>query len=142
VIVLAVIVALDDTRVSAGDALTSTVGAALVTVFAELYADYLGATIRSGRRPTRAEERKSIRNTALGFLAALLPAVFFVFAVLDTIELHTAFTIATWTGIGVVGTYAFVANRLAGMPILGSAFAGVGFAVLGAILVALKAIVH
>jgi hypothetical protein len=142
VIVLAVVVALDDTAVSGGDALASIVGAAVATVLAELYAEYLGDTIREGRRPTRAEERAVIRNVTVGFVAAILPAAFFVLALLDVIELNTAFTIATWTGLGIVGTYAFAANRLAGLTVVSSLLSGTGFVVIGAILIAIKSVVH
>ena len=141
VIVLAVIVALDGTDVRPREVLASVLGAAIATVLAELYADYLAATIRAGRRPSAAERRERIGNAALGLLAAVLPAIFFLLAMLGAIELEAAFAAATWTGVGVVGFYAFVANRISGAGIGYSLAIGAAFTALGAVLVLLKALV-
>jgi hypothetical protein len=142
VIVLAVIVALDETSVSATEALASTLGAAIATLLAELYADYLGDMIREGRAPARGERTVETRDAALGMLAAVLPAVLFVLATLDVVGLGAAFDAAVWTGVGVVGFYAFVANRLAGASVARSIAAGIAFAALGAILVVVKTLAH
>jgi galactitol-specific phosphotransferase system IIC component len=75
-------------------------------------------------------------------LAAALPVVFFILAALDVMRMEAAFDAAVWTGVGVVGFYAFVANRVAGSPVAQSIIAGAGFALLGGILVLLKAAVH
>ena len=44
------------------------------------------------------------------------PAVFFVLAALGAITIDTAFTIARWSGLGLIGFYGYVAGRLAGEP--------------------------
>ncbi len=141
VIVLAVMIALDDTSVGAGEAMASVIGAALATVLAELYADYLAGMIEAGRAPKGAELRESFRNAAVGLFAAILPVIFFILAAFDVMDISTAFDAAVWTGVGVVGFYAFVANRLGGMGIPRSLLAGFGFTVLGTLLVLLKALV-
>jgi hypothetical protein len=140
VIVLAVIVALDGTGVRSREVIASVLGAAIATVLAEIYADYLAATIRWGRRPTGAERAERLRNAAVGLIAAVLPVIFFLFSALGTITLEAAFAAATWTGVGVVGFYAFVANRRSGMGIGMSLAVGAGFAALGAVLVLVKAL--
>ena len=140
VIVLAVIVALDDTGVETREVIGSIVGAAFATVLAEVYADYLQRTIHDARHPTAAERAMALRDAAWGFFAAILPVVFFILAAAGAISQDAAFTGAVWTGIGVVGFYAFLANRVAGLSLLSSVLAGVGFAILGGILVALKAL--
>ena len=142
VIVLAVMIALDDTSVRPGEAAASVIGAALATVLAELYADYLAGMIEAGRAPHGAELRESFRNAAVGLCAAILPVIFFILAGLGVMDTSTAFDAAVWTGVGVVGFYAFVANRLGGMAIPRSLFAGFAFTVLGTVLVLLKALVH
>jgi hypothetical protein len=142
VIVLAVIIALDETSIDPGEAIASVIGAAFATLLAELYADYLGETIREGRNPTPEERTQTIKNASAGMLAAVLPVVFFILAALDVMKLDTAFEAAVWTGVGVVGFYAFVANRVAGFSVGRSLLAGAGFAVLGGILVLVKAAVH
>jgi hypothetical protein len=142
VIVLAVIIALDETSIAAREAIASVVGAAVATLLAEVYADYLGATIRAGRSPTRDERNRALSDASAGMVAAILPVIFFVLAALDVMSMDSAFEGAVWTGVGVVGFYAFVANRVAGFSISRSLIAGVGFAVLGGILVLVKAAVH
>ena len=141
VIVLAVIVALDGTDVRSREVLASVLGAAIATVLAELYADYLAATIRAGRRPSAAERGERFKNAAFGLLAAVLPAVLFVLAMAGAMPLDSAFTAATWTGVGVLGFYAFGANRISGEGVWPSVVVGAAFTALGAMLVLLKALV-
>jgi hypothetical protein len=140
VIVLAVIVALDGTGVRAREVLASVLGAAIATVLAELYADHLAATIRRARQPSTSERVERVRDAGYGLLAAVLPGTFFLLAALDVLELSNAFTAAIWTGVGVVGFYAFVANRIAGSGIVRSLAVGVAFAALGTVLVLIKAL--
>jgi hypothetical protein len=137
--VLAVLVAEQDTSIEASEVIGSVVGVAVVTALAELYADYIGGTIRAGRHPTEAERGVALRNIAAGFLTAILPVVYFILAEAEVMELDSAFDAAIWTGVGVLGLYAVVANRLAGFSLWRSLLVGTGFTLLGASLVALKA---
>jgi hypothetical protein len=139
IIVLAVLVAEEDTSIGASEVIASVVGVAVVTALAELYADYIGGTIRAGRHPTGSERGLALRNIAAGFLTAVVPVVYFVLAEMGAMRLEAAFDAAIWTGVGVLGVYAVVANRLAGYSLGRSLLAGAGFTVLGASLVALKA---
>lgn len=133
-------VAEQDTSIEAGEVIASVVGVAVVTALAELYADYIGGTIRASRHPTATERGIAFKNVAVGFLTAIVPVVYFVLAAFDVMKLDTAFDAAIWTGVGVLGLYAFVANRLAGMSMARSVLIGVGFTSLGAALVALKVV--
>lgn len=142
VIVLAVIIALDETAIKPREAIASVLGAAIATVLAEIYADYLAGTIRAGRAPTKKERNLAFTDAAAGTVAAILPIAFFVLAALGVMEMPAAFDAAVWTGVAVVGFYAFAANRLGGMGITRSVLAGIAFAALGAILVLIKAAVH
>lgn len=139
IIVLALIVALDEGGVRVGVAIGTVLGAAFATALAELYSDYIGAVIRDRRRRTREEWRDAAANVAAGFTLASLPVAFFVLAALDAIELQTAYDAAEWSGVAVLGAYATVANRSAGFTMARSLLVGVGFAVLGAALILLKA---
>jgi hypothetical protein len=69
---------------------------------------------------------------------AILPALFFTLAAFDVITLDTAFEIAEWTGVAVLGSYALFANLRAGLSVRSSIMVGLGFTALGAALVALK----
>ncbi|TFG71857.1 MAG: hypothetical protein E4H22_03745 [Solirubrobacterales bacterium] len=140
VIVLAVIVAEQGTSASAAQVIASVAGAAVVTALAEVYANYIGGTIRFRRRLSAAERNVVERNVAVGFATAISPIVFFVLAALDVIDLDTAFDVAIWAGVGILGAHAAAANRLAGFPITQSVLFGLAFAALGAALVGLKAL--
>ncbi len=142
VIVLAVIIALDETAVEPREAIASVVGAAVATLLAELYADYLAETIREGRSPTSEERSQALSDGATGMVAAILPIVFFILAAADAMRMDAAFDAAIWTGVGVVGFYAFVANRVGGLGIGRSLLAGAAFVLLGTVLVLIKAAVH
>lgn len=140
IVVLAVIVALDDTDVTAGETIGTVVGAAVITALAELYADYIGAVIRHQRHLTSAEREFELQSIAVGFLTALTPVVFFVLAALGLMDLASAFDAAVWTGVVVLGAYAVIANRFAGIGIGRSILIGAGFTALGALLVGLKVV--
>jgi hypothetical protein len=141
IVVLAVIVAEQGTSIGADEVIASVVGVAAVTALAELYADYVGGTIRAARHPTPAERGAALKNVAAGFIIAILPVVYFVLAAVDAMRLRTAFDAAVWTGVGVLGAYALVANRLAGFSLSRSLLVGLCFTALGAALVALKAVI-
>ncbi len=140
IVVLAVMIVEADTTITTRQAIGTIIGAATITALAELYADYIGATIRARRHLTKSERDVEFRNIAIGFMTALLPVGFFVLAALDVIELQTAFDAAIWTGVGLLGSYAVVANRLAGFSIRRSLLIGLAFTLLGASLVILKAV--
>ena len=46
------------------------------------------------------------------------PDVWFLLAAFGVIELHTAFTIAKWSGLALIGCYGYWAAQLAGRPCL------------------------
>ena len=140
IVVLAVIIAEADTGISAREAIGSAVGAAVVTATAELYADYIGAMIGGRRHLTERERSFEIRTITAGFVTALLPVTFFILAAAGAIDLESAFDAAIWTGVGLLGAYAVVANRVAGLPLGRSLLIGAGFAALGALLVLLKVV--
>ncbi len=140
VIVLAVVIALDDTDVGPRSVVESVLAAAIATVLAEVYADHLAGMIREARVPTSRERMETARNATAGLVAAVLPVIFFVLAWIGVLGIDAAFTAATWTGVGVVGSYAFLASRISGSTLGRSIAAGIGFTILGAILVLLKAL--
>jgi hypothetical protein len=140
IVVLAVIAAEQDTEIRPREVIASVLGVAVVTALAELYADYIGGTIRAGRHPTATERDIAFKNVAIGFLTAIIPVVYFVLAAVDLMRLDTAFDAAVWTGVGVLGAYAVVANLLSGFSIARSLLIGLGFAALGATLVLLKVV--
>ena len=82
-------------------------------------------------------------GTALAVaLAIAFPAVFFLMASAGWIELNTAFRLAKWTGLGLIGFYGFCGARLSGRSWVGSAANAAVVVAIGALLIALKALVH
>jgi multidrug transporter EmrE-like cation transporter len=69
-----------------------------------------------------------------------LPAVFFLLAAVHAIQLDTAFTIAKWTGLGLIGFYAYWAARFASTPVPRALAQAVMVAVVGGAMIVLKAL--
>jgi hypothetical protein len=78
---------------------------------------------------------------AVGFGVAF-PAVFFVLSALGLLQVDTAFRIAKWTGLALIGFYGFWAARFAGAAPHRALLKGALVALIGAGLIALKALVH
>jgi hypothetical protein len=70
------------------------------------------------------------------------PAVFFVLAAAGALEDDTAFTIAKWSGLGLISFYGFLAGRLAGAGLWVSLLQALAVGVIGGVLIAFKALVH
>jgi hypothetical protein len=68
--------------------------------------------------------------------------VFFVLAALDAISTDTAFTIARWSGLGLIGFYGYAAVRLAGARPLACVVQALAVAAIGGALIAIKALIH
>jgi hypothetical protein len=68
--------------------------------------------------------------------------VFFILAAAGAIGEGSAFTIAKWSGVGLIWFYGFCAARLAGEGVLASALRGLAVGLIGAFLIALKAVLH
>ena len=67
---------------------------------------------------------------AVGF-GISFPAVFFVLAALGVLETDTAFRIARWSGLGLIGFYGWAAGRLAGQRPAVCVLQGLAVAALG-----------
>ena len=72
----------------------------------------------------------------------MFPAVFFILAAADAMEVETAFTVAKWTGLGLIGFYGFCAARLAGAGLARALVHATAVALVGALLIGLKALIH
>ncbi len=141
IVVFALVLVLSHEHASAGTAIVSIVGAVFVVAVAEAYAEVLQEMIQL-HRPLRAKERREIvAGIAVHGVAALAPIVFFVLAALDWMELDTAYTVAKWFGVAVLGIYAFAAYRASGVGVGRSLIAGGALTLIGLLLVALKSIV-
>jgi VIT1/CCC1 family predicted Fe2+/Mn2+ transporter len=139
---LALVVALQFHPPTAGQAAAAIVGTALAIGLAEVYSDLIAGEARTHRPIRRTELRHPIEAAAAVFFGAGFPAIFFVLASAGAIDVHLAFTLSKWTGLGLICVYGFVAARLAGRSV---ARALLHAALVGAIagaLIAFKAVLH
>ena len=142
IIALAVVATLEGSSAPAGEVIAAVVGAVIAAQLAELYAQYLASVIRERSHARTGELRRAAVDSALGTLAAFVTVVPFVLAAAGAIDLDTAFNVAFWAGLGLLGAYTLLANRLAGLSGLRNAVACTAVLAIGLALIALKALVH
>jgi hypothetical protein len=142
IIGLALVVALEAHPPGAGAVIATLVGTALAVALAELYSELVGLQVRGHRRAIRAERRHLLADMGAVTFGIAFPAVFFLLAAVGALDDDAAFTIAKWTGLGLIGFYGFVGARVSGSgPLVSLAQASV-VVVIGGLLIALKALVH
>jgi VIT1/CCC1 family predicted Fe2+/Mn2+ transporter len=139
---LALIVALEEHPPSSGVVVATLLGTALAVGLAEFYSDIIGTETRTRRHVRRAELPDMIYDVAAVAYGVAFPAVFFVLAAADAIEEDSAFTIAKWSGLGLIAVYGFCASRLAGDSVSASTLRALAAGLIGAVLIGLKALVH
>ena len=110
---MALIVVLQEHPPAPGTVVALLMATALAVGLAELYSEIVGAETRTRHRITREHLREIAHVVAVGFGIAF-PSVFFVLAALGAMEVETAFSIAKWSGVGLIAFYGFCAARLAG----------------------------
>jgi hypothetical protein len=142
IIGLALVVALEAHPPSAGFVIGALLATAMAVALAELYSEAIGGEMRAHRRLERAEMRDMAVDAGAVAFGVGFPAVFFLLAAAGALEERTAFTVAKWTGLGLIGAYGFAASRLAGLNVGGALVRGAGIAAVGAFLIAVKAILH
>jgi hypothetical protein len=139
---MALIVALAAHPPAAGSVAASLVATAVAVGLADLYSEVVAAETQTRHRVTSEHVREILADAlAVGF-GICFPAVYFVLAALGAMELDTAFRLAKWSGVGLIGFYGFCAARLAGARVPAALLQGCAAAAIGAALIAFKAIVH
>jgi len=142
IIGLALVVALEAHPPPAGAVVASLLGTSVAVALAELYSETLGTEVRTRTR-VGAERRHAIREDMVAVAFGVsFPAVFFVLAAAGATDVDTAFDLAKWSGLGVIGFYGFCAARLSGTGLTMALFKGGAAALIGAFLIALKALLH
>jgi hypothetical protein len=117
-------------------------GTALAVGLAEVYSEVVGVET-STRQPVRRPQLRSIYEdaVAVGFGVAF-PALWFLLSALGLLAIGGAFTIAKWTGLALIGFYGYWAARFAGATPGRALVKAALVALVGAALIALKALVH
>jgi hypothetical protein len=117
-------------------------GTALAVGLAEVYSEIVGTETSTRRPVTRRDVGHMVDDAvAVGFGVAF-PAVFFVLAAVGVLEVETAFSIAKWSGLGLIGFYGYWAARFAGAPTPRALLKAALVALIGAGLILLKSLVH
>ena len=120
----------------------SLVATAVAVGLAELYAEIVGSETRTHHRVQRAQLAEFADDAlAVGF-GVSFPAIFFLLAALGWIELDTAFSIARWSGLGLIGFYGYAAGRLAGASQLACVVQALAVAAIAGALILVKAVLH
>jgi hypothetical protein len=142
IIGLALVVALEAHPPPAGAVIASLLGTAVAVGLAELYSELIGFETSHRRRAGSAELHELRGDIAAVGFGIAFPAIFFVLAALDLLEDETAFTLAEWTGVGLIGLYGFAGARMAGSPPHTALAKAALVALIGAALILLKSLVH
>jgi hypothetical protein len=142
IIGLALVVALEAHPPGAGAVIATLLGTALAVALAELYSELIGLQVRGHRRAIGPERRHLLADMGAVTFGIAFPAVFFLLAAAGVFDDDAAFTIAKWTGLGLIGFYGFVGARVSGSSRLVSLAQASAVAGIGGLLIALKALVH
>jgi VIT1/CCC1 family predicted Fe2+/Mn2+ transporter len=115
---------------------------ALAVSLAEVYSEVVGVETRERHRITH-HDIVEMRDDALAVaFGVAFPVVFFIAAAAHVIGLETAFRLARWSGLGLLGFYAFCAARLAGNRVTRAVLHGLAVAAVGGFVIAFKALIH
>jgi hypothetical protein len=139
---LALVVALEHDPPRPAVMVGTMVGTALAVGLAELYSEIVGREVRTRRRVARAHVGEIAADVGGVAFGIAFPAIFFLLALAGAMEVETAFTLAKWSGLALIGLYGFSAARLAGATLLAALVQALAIALIGAFLIGLKALVH
>jgi hypothetical protein len=115
---------------------------ALAVALAELYSEIIGHQTRTRARVERHHVRHMAGDVSAVAFGVGFPCVFFLAAAVGLMDLDTAFDVAKWSGLALIGFYGFCAARLAGDRWLPALLQALAVAAIGAIVIAFKAVVH
>jgi hypothetical protein len=142
IIGMALVVSLEAHPPRPGVVAATLLATAVAVGLAEIYSEVVGAETRTHRRVQREQVRHILGDVAAVAVGIAFPAVFFVLAAADVLEPDAAFTIAKWSGLGLISFYGFVAGRLAGAGLWVSLLQALAVGAIGGVLIAFKALVH
>jgi hypothetical protein len=117
-------------------------GTAVAVGLAELYSEVVGTETRTRRRIGREHLTEIADDIFAVAFGICFPAAFFVLAALGAISASGAFTLAKWSGLGLIGFYGYAAGRLAGARPAACVLQAVAVALIGGFLIALEALIH
>jgi hypothetical protein len=117
-------------------------GTAVAVGLAEVYSEVVGHETSTRQPVSRSDVGHMVEDAAAVGFGVAFPAVFFLLAAIGVIEPERAFTVAKWTGLGLIGFYGYWAARFAGATSRGALVKATLVALVGAGLILLKSLVH
>ena len=142
IIGLALVVAIENHPPKPGVMAVWLVGTAIAVGLAEIYSEVVGTETSTRQPVSRHDVRHMAEDAAAVGFGVAFPAVFFLLSAFGLIEVERAFTIAKWTGLGLIGFYGFWAARFAGAATHQALFKAALVALVGVGLIFLKSLVH
>jgi hypothetical protein len=142
IIGLALIVVLESHPPAPGVVIGSLLASGVAVALAELYSEIVATETELHHRVAREQVAEILDDVIAVFFGVSFPAVFFVLAAAGAMEIDTAFDVAKWTGVGLIGFYGYSAARLAGAGLVTCLLQALAAALIGVILIGLKALVH
>jgi hypothetical protein len=139
---LALVVALEQHPPTTAQTIAAIVATALAVGLAEMYSEFVGAEARERRRISRSELRIFAEDSLAVTFGAGFPVLFFILAAAGLFKLATAYTLAKWTGLGLICVYGFLAARLAGSRTAAALLHAAALGAIGGALIAVKALLH
>jgi hypothetical protein len=142
IIGLALVVVIEAHPPTPGVVIGWLLGTAVAVGLAELYSEILGVETRERHRVSRSQLVDMLDGVGAVAFGVASPVVFFLIAALGVWELGTAFTIAKWSGLALIGFYGYWAARFSGAGVSRALLQGALVALIGGALIALKALLH
>jgi VIT1/CCC1 family predicted Fe2+/Mn2+ transporter len=143
VVGLALVVGLEDHPPASGVMVGTVLATAVAVGLAELYSEYIGRELQSQRLGVGARTLRRISAEALATMAGTgFPAVFFILAAAGALSTSSAFTVAKWSGLGLIAAYGFVAGRLSGAPVRTALLHAGLVGAVGGLLILVKSLLH
>ena len=142
IIGMALVVSLEAHPPPPGVVAATLLATAVAVGLAEFYSDVIGSQTRNRRRVGREQAGHILEDVPAVAFGIAFPAVFFLLAAAGVLEPDTAFTVAKWSGLGLISFYGFIGGRLSGAGLWISLLQAVAIAAIGGVLIAFKALVH
>lgn len=142
IIGMALIVVLEHHPPPAGVTTATLLATAIAVALAELYSDWIGHVMRHRHGFNRRDLTQIAGDVSAVAVGIVFPDVFFLLATVGVLQLDTAFTVAKWSGLGLITAYGYAAGRLSGESRARAALQALAVTAIGAALIGFKALVH
>jgi hypothetical protein len=139
---LTLVVALEDHPPSAPVMAAWLLLSAVTVALAEVYSDVVGIKTSQRHRVDRRQLAHMVEEAGAVAFGVGLPAVYFLVATAGWVQLGTAFALAKWSGLGLIGGYGYWAARSAGAPVSRALVQAAVVAAIGAAIILVKALLH